>query len=175
MGRSWPLRRTNHDDTGIIDSSNGIVTSREAPHITVMAGCLNLLATPTSWENGSVQRRIRRTNQHGVSGPEHDTWNDDWDESSWDSTTNWGYEPQDSAALLLELLPATHNRRVDCLSSVSESDDGDLHATMSAMQSAARTFTEAWDPLNRVRTSRGDYRIVGLGALLAIENAGKGV
>ena len=46
---------------------------------------------------------------------------------------------------------------------------------MSAMQSAARTFTEARDPLNRVRNGRGDDPIVGLAALLAIENAGKGV
>ena len=46
---------------------------------------------------------------------------------------------------------------------------------MSAMQSAARTFTEAWDPLNRVRNARGENRIVGRAALLASENAGKGV
>ena len=124
---------------------------------------------------GVFKRRIRRTNQHGVSGPEHDTWNADWDESSWDSTSNWSYEPRYSAVLLLELLPATQDSRVDCLSSVSESDDGDLHATMSAMHSAARTFTEARDPKNRVRNARGDDPIVGLAALLAIENASKGV
>ena len=46
----------------------------------------------------------------------------------------------------------------DCLSSVSESEDGDLHATMSANQSPARTFTEARDPCcssgNRERQQR---------------------
>ena len=81
---------------------------------------------------------IRPTNQHGVSGPEHDISDADWDESSWDSTTNWSYEPRYSPVFLLELLPATQGGRVDCLSSVSESDDGDLDATMSAMQSGAR-------------------------------------
>ena len=64
---------------------------------------------------------------------------------------------------------------MDCLLSMSESDAGDLHATMLTMQRAARTFTEARDPLNRVRNARGDDPIVGLAALLAIENADKGV
>ena len=43
------------------------------------------------------------------------------------------------------------------------------------LHSAARTFTEGRNPLNRVRNARGDDPIVGLAALLAIENASKGV
>ena len=123
-----------------------------------MAGSLNLVATTSSWENGSFQRRIRPTNQHGVSGPEHDILNADWDESSWDTTSNCCEEPQDSAVLLVELFSATQDGRVDCMSSVSESEDGDLHTTMSAMQSPARTFTDARDPCcssgNRERQQR---------------------
>ena len=56
-----------------------------------------------------------------------------------------------------------------------ESDDGEMHADMLAVQSAARTFTEARDVLNRVRNARGYYPIVGLAVLRALENVGKSV
>ena len=49
-----------------------------------------------------------------------------------------------------------------------------MHAIMSAMQSNVRTFTEARDLLNLVRSARRHHLVVGLAAP-AIENAGKGV
>ena len=45
---------------------------------------------------------------------------------------------------------------------------------MSAVQSNVRTFTEARDLLNLVRSARRHHLVVGLAAP-AIENAGKGV
>ena len=142
----------------IIDSSSETATRRKAKHNTTMAGPLSLLTRTTSWENGSVQRRIRLTN-HGF-WPEHDTWNTGWDESHRDDTSHWSFEPEYSAVSPLD--HAIQDGSVDGTSSVSESDDGDMHAAMSAMNSAARTLTEARGLLNRVRNARGYYPVVGL-------------
>ena len=55
---------------------------------------------------------------------------------------------------------------------MSEPDEGEVHAAMSAMNNAARTFTEAPDLMNRVRNSRGYYPVVGLAVPPTLENSG---
>ena len=93
-------------------------------------------------KNGSIQRRIKLTNQHGVSGQKHDTSDTGWDESYWDDTSHWNCEPQYLTDSFLDLLSAIQDGSVDG-SSVSESENGDVQVTMSAMNNAARTFTAA--------------------------------
>ena len=48
-----------------------------------------------------------------------------------------------------------------------------MYAAVSAMNKAARTFTEARDLLNRSRIARGYNSVVSLAVLQAIENSGQ--
>ena len=100
--------------------------------------------------------------------PEHENWN----------TGLWAHEseePECSAVSTLDLLPAIQDGSVDGMSPVSESDDREMHAAVSVMNNAARTFTKAWGLLNRVRNARGYYSVVGLAVPLAIEDGGESV
>ena len=59
---------------------------------------------------------------------------------------------------------------------MSESDEGEMHAAMSAMKKAARTFREGGPRLlNRVRNAKGYCLVVGLVVPPALENGGKSV
>ena len=73
---------------------------------------------------------------------EHDTWDTGWDESYWDDTSHWNYQPQYLTDPSLDLSSVIQDGSVDG-SPVAESDDGDVQVTMSAMNNAGRTFTAA--------------------------------
>ena len=68
--------------------------------------------------------------------PEHDNWNI----GQWSAREVTSQSTQPSQLWIC--LPAIQDGSVHGMSSVSESDDGEMHAAMSAMNNAARTFPD---------------------------------
>ena len=99
--------------------------------------------------------------------PEHDNWNAGWEESSWDVTSNWSFEPDFCVTLGISAWIACRQ----CPSQTMEK----CVAPCQPCRALLAHSRKAWDLLNRVRNARGYYPIVRLAVPCTVENASKGV